>query len=238
MFSQSERYYDEIYEALGKDYAAEAHKVHQFIRKHQRTAGNSLLDVGCGTGTHAGLLREQYQVTGLDLDAKMLTIARRKNPEIRFHQADMTGFDLGRQFDVVACLFGSIGYVKTKAGLKKAIKTMGSHLLPDGMLLIEPWFSPDRWSLRRVSIVRVEKPNLKIIRMSYGSKKGKISLLDFHYLIGTPQGIEHRVERHEMGLFTHQEYLAAFRSAGLKVTYDKKGLDGRGLYMGRKPMKP
>ena len=40
-----------------------------------------------------------------------------------------------------------------------------------------------------------------------------------------------------MGLFTHKDYLEAFHSAGLKVVYDKKGLDGRGLYIGKKSVK-
>ena len=234
MFSKSEKYYDEIYGAMGKDYVAEANKAHKFIQKHKRTDGNTLLDVACGTGAHAGLLAKQYKVEGLDLDAKMLSIARRKNPKMRFHHGDMTSFDLGRQFDIVTCLFGSVGYMKTKTNLQKAIKTMCRHLLPGGVLLIEPWFSPEQWNFRRVSMLRVEKPDLKIVRMSYGGQRGKVSLLDFHYLIGTPSGIEHSIEQHEMGLFTPEEYLEAFRSTGMKVTHNKKGLDGRGLYIGKK----
>ena len=35
---------------------------------------------------------------------------------------------------------------------------------------------------------------------------------------------------------TKKEYLDAFRSAGLKVTHDPIGLDGRGLYIGIKPV--
>jgi len=235
MFSKSEKYYDEIYGAMGKDYVAEANKTHTFIQKHKHTDGNTLLDVACGTGAHAGPLSEYYKVAGLDLDPDMLKVAHKKYPKIRFHQGDMTSFELGRQFDIIVCLFSSIGYVKTNVRLQKAVKTMSRHLLPGGVLLIEPWFNVKQWTLRRVSLLRVEKPDLKIVRMGYGSKRGNISLLDLHYLIGTPKGIEHHIEHHELGMFTHEEYLDAFRFAGLKTTHDKKGLDGRGLYIGRKP---
>ena len=149
----------------------------------------------------------------------------------------MTSFDLGRQFDVIVCLFSSIGYVKTNAKLQKAIKTMSQHLLPGGVLLIKPWFTPEQWKGGRANALHVNKPDLKITRMSYSTRKETISILEFQYLIGTPKGIEHSIERHELGLFTHEEYLEAFQSAGLKTLHNKKGLDGRGLYIGRKPVK-
>jgi hypothetical protein len=54
-------------------------------------------------------------------------------------------------------------------------------------------------------------------------------------LIGTSKVIEHLIEIHELGLFTHKEHMDAFKAAGLKVTHDATGLDGRGLYIGMKP---
>jgi hypothetical protein len=84
-------------------------------------------------------------------------------------------------------------------------------------------------------VTQVSKPDLKIVRMSLSKQRGKLSLIEFQYLIGTPKGIEHSVEIHELGLFTHREYLDAFKSAGLNVTHDPEGLDGRGLYIGVKP---
>ncbi len=235
MFLESEKYYDEIYAALGKDYSKEAEKAHKFIQKHKRSEGNLLLDVACGTGGHAGLLSKYYEVEGLDLDPKMLSIARRKHPKIRFHQGDMTDFNLGKQFDVVVCLFSSIGYVKTKSRLQKAIKTISRHLLSGGVLLIEPWFTVKQWTPGHTGMLTVNRPNLKITRISHASRRGNISRLEFQYLIGTPKGIKHSIEIHEMGLFSHKDYIDAFRGAGLSVTHDPKGLSGRGLYIGRKP---
>jgi ubiquinone/menaquinone biosynthesis C-methylase UbiE len=222
---------------VGKDYAAEAAKTHTIIKIYKRMKGKSLLDVACGTGTHAKYLSRYYRVEGLDLDAKLLSVAKKKHPQIPFHQGDMVNFDLERQFDAVVCLFSSIGYVKTKSRLRKAIKTMARHVLPGGVLIVEPWFSAKQWHPGRASLVQVNKPDLKIVRMSYSRQRGRLSLIEFQYLIGTPKGIEHSVEIHELGLFTHQEYMEAFKAAGLNVIHDPEGLDGRGLYIGQKPTK-
>jgi ubiquinone/menaquinone biosynthesis C-methylase UbiE len=236
MYSGSEKYYDDIYSAMGKDYAAEAYQVHQFIQKHKRTEGNTLLDVACGTGTHAGFLSEYYQVTGTDLSANMLKVARKKHPEIQFIECDMRRLDLGRQFDAVTCLFSAIGYMKTKADLRRAVKSMSRHLRPGGVLLVEPWFSQEQWNVGRVSINRVEKPDIKIVRMALARKRGRVSLLKFQYLIGTSKGIEHLTEQLALGLFDHEEYLNAFTRAGLQVTHDPEGIFGRGLYIGTQPL--
>jgi ubiquinone/menaquinone biosynthesis C-methylase UbiE len=235
MYSGSEKYYDDIYSAMGKDYAAEAYKVHEFIQNYKHSAGNCLLDVACGTGEHAGFLSQYYQVTGTDLNRSMLKIARKKHPEIQFLEGDMRSLDFARQFDAVSCLFSAIGFMKTKSDLRKAVSSMSRHLLPGGVLLVEPWFSLEQWNAGRVSINRVEKPDIKIVRMALARRRGKVSLLEFQYLIGTSTGIEHFAEHLEMGLFDHEEYMDAFTRAGLQVIHDPEGIFGRGLYIGVKP---
>jgi len=236
MYSKSAKYYDDVYASVGKDYPTEALKVRRFIKKYKRSTGNRLLDIGCGTGIHANLLSKHFHVEGMDIDPKMLAVARRKYPAIRFQQGDMVDFKLGRKFDVIVCLFSAIGYVKTKARLQKTIKNMQKHLLPGGVMLVEPWFAPNQWHEGRIFATQVNKPGLKIVRMSRSSQKGSISIIEFQYLIGTPKGIERDTEFLELGLFTKKEYLDAFHSAELKVVHDPHGLDGRGLYIGIKPL--
>jgi SAM-dependent methyltransferase len=234
MFNKSAKFYDALYGSMGKDYVAEAQKAHTLIQQHKRSSGNSLLEVACGTGLHASILKEFYRVEGLDLDDEMLAVAKQAYPDIPFHQADMVDFGLGKQFDAITCLFSSIGYVKTTARLGRAIQTMTNHLLPGGVLIVEPWFAPGQFEVGSVFALFAEQPDLKICRMNLGEVVGNLSILNFHYMVGTPQGVEYFTERHELGLFTQEEYLEAFRRAGLEITHDPEGLDGRGLYIGLK----
>ncbi len=218
MFSETAEYYDTIYLAM-KDYGAEAEKLTAFVHQYGRSTGNWLLDVACGTGLHLSYLKQHFQVEGLDLDEQLLAIARQRNPAVPLHHTDMVDFALGCTFDVVTCLFSAIGYVKTLENLSRAVQCMARHLAPGGVLLIEPWFTPDTWYPGTVGARFINEPHLKIARMNTSSVEGRLSIMDMHYLVGTPEGIHHVVERHELG-----------------VTYDAAGLTGRGLYIGQRGM--
>jgi SAM-dependent methyltransferase len=232
MFTRSARFYDAVYSF--KDYAAEAAKVDALIHEHKPGA-RTLLDVACGTGKHLEHLRERYEVEGLDLDPNLLAIAAERLAGVPLHEGDMTSFDLGRRFDAVVCLFSSIGYAKTVEKLERAVTSMANHLEPGGVLLIEPWLTPDVWEDGHLGGVFVDEPDLKIARVNLAEREGRLSRFVFHYLVLTPEGVERFEEPHELSLFTHEEYLAAFRSARLDVEYDAEGLMGRGLYVGCAP---
>lgn len=234
MFNKSAKYYDAIYQEMGKDHAGEAEKIHGLIQDLKRSSGNALLDVACGTGLHIGSFRQHYQVEGLDLDEGMLAIARGKYPEIPYHHVSMLDFEIDHPFDAITCLFSSIGYMKTAARLHQAVSNMARHIKPGGVLLVEPWFGPEDWKTGKVHSLVVETPDLKIARMSTSEREGNLSFFNFHYLVGTPAGVEYFSELHELGLFTPEEYMSTFRSAGMESMHDPVGLDGRGLYIGMK----
>ena len=228
MFSKSAAFYDAIYGF--KDYQSEAARVHDIIRVH--TGGDTLLDVACGTGAHLQSMRTWYSVEGIDLDSQLLEVARQRLPGVVVSQGDMLSFNLERTFAAVVCLFSSIGYVKTVRGLRRAITRMASHLGPDGVLLVEPWLGPDDFHDGYVSALFVDEPDLKIARMHVSKARRRVAILDFRYLVATPNGVDHFSERHQLGLFTRDDYETAFADAGLDVEHDPEGLTGRGLYIG------
>ena len=232
-FVESAELYDAIYHF--KDYARECERIAELIGEAVPNA-HTILDVACGTGNHARFLKERYAIDGVDINPDYLRAARVKNPSGNYTYGDMTDFDLGRTYDVVTCLFSAIGNVKTAARLDRAIACMARHTRPGGVLIVEPWFTPDRWNPPAQFIHTGEIPRGvgadKVCRMSLSSREGDRSVLLFHYLRCTPGGIEHYSERMEFGLFTRDEMTRAFESAGMSVRYDPEGLMGRGLYLG------
>ena len=232
MFTKSAPFYDALYHFV--DYAGAAEKLRQLIQRHNADA-TTLLDVGCGTGQHLQHFQSSFTVEGLDIDGQLLAAARQRCPGVPFHEASMVDFDLARRFDVITCLFSAIGYVQTLDNMRRSVATMARHLAPGGLLLVEPWFEPDRFWTDTITANHYEGPDLKICWMYTSKREDTVSVLDIQYLVGTPQRVEHFSEVHRIGLFSQDEYSAAFRDAGLEVEYDPQGPFGRGLYQAYRP---
>ena len=235
MFAESADLYDLIYSTF-KDYRAESATLADLIRRANPTA-RTILDVACGTGEHARLLRERhgFEVDGIDLDPAFIEIARRKNPIGRFTVADMTSFDLGRRYDAVICLFSSIGYLRTIDQVARAIARFRAHVAPLGIIVVEPWLTPDVIKAGHVSTNVAEAPGVHVVRRARTEVAGHTSRFVFDYDITRDGATRHVSEVHELGLYTVDEMRGTFERNGLMVEHDPKGLIGRGLYVARAP---
>ena len=233
MFAASAEFYDVIYFGF-KDYVAEAARLTDLIRQVVPHA-HTILDVGCGTGEHARLLTDThgFAVDGLDLDPAFVRIAQRKLPKGSVFEGDMMSFHLTRQYDVILCLFSSIGYVRTIENVRRTLERFRAHLTSDGAIIVEPWFPPGVLESGRISVQNAQADGVTVCRMSHVEVDGHLSRLHFEYLVGRPTGIEHASEVHELGLFTTEELLDCFRAAGLRAEHDSVGVEGRGLFIAR-----
>lgn len=139
LYRELAKYYDLIYSF--KDYKKEAVRIKAIISKYKKSEGKALLDVACGTGHHLEYLKDEFSCMGVDISNEILKVARKNIEGVVFEQADMTKLNLGKRFDVITCLFSSIGYVKTYTNLRRTIQSFAKHLKKGGVVLIEPWFT-------------------------------------------------------------------------------------------------
>ncbi|RZV47407.1 MAG: class I SAM-dependent methyltransferase [Acidimicrobiia bacterium] len=237
-YERSAEVYDVLYEQL-VDYDVNAERVAGLIYERQPQAA-TLLEVASGTGAYLERLSRRFEVVGLDRSPQMLRRARQKYPDIELVEGDMTGFDLGRRFDAVVCLFSSIAYVQTLAALRSTMKCFADHLNPGGVVVLEPWFPADQWDDGYVGIMSARTEELAVARSSTSIRESERSvILRFGFAVAYPDGtIDTFVEDHPTGQFTVDEHLVAFTAAGLAADYDPEGLMGRGLYVARKDGSP
>lgn len=234
MYRLSAHLYDAIYAA--KDYEAEASTVGALIGQYGQCEGRALLDVACGTARHLEHLARSFEAEGLDIEPALLAAAHERCPGVRFHLGDMTDFTLGRQYDAVVCLFSAIGYAGTPKRLAAALCAMAAHTVPGGVVIVEAWLRPDVFVDGHLSALFVDRPDLKVARMAVSRVVERVARFDMHYMVASGDRIETFVERHELGLFTDEEYRSAFAGAGLElVEVDPAGFIGRTLYVGRLP---
>lgn len=97
--------------------------------------GAQVLDLGCGAGmptTHA--LAARFEVTGVDISARQITLAQQNVPEAKFIQADMTQLDFDPDsFDAVATFYALFHVPREEQAELRA--DIASWLHPGGLLV-------------------------------------------------------------------------------------------------------
>lgn len=112
--------------------------------------GTTVLDLACGHGRIANQLAERgCRVTGLDLTASFLELARRDAAErgvtLDYVEGDMRSLPWRHRFDRIVCWFTSFGYFDDDAN-RRVLAEAFRALKPGGRLLIE--------TIHRDSLVR------------------------------------------------------------------------------------
>lgn len=225
--------YDVVHQKRGKDYRSEAQHVADLVRTRVPDA-SSLLDVACGPGAHLRYFTALFAHTeGLELSESMLGVAHTKAPRSRLHCGDMRTFTLGRTFDAVTCMFGSVGYTQDEEELNATVERFALHTRPGGVVVVEPWWFDERFTDGHVSSEVVDAEGHKIARVSHSRRISGASLMDVHYVTAGPDtGVRHFAEQHEIRLFTRTQYETAFERAGLVTEYLADVQHGRGLFVG------
>lgn len=132
----------------------QADLVHRLL---QLASSSSILDVPCGEGRIARRLAARgYRVTGVDLSASILEVARARaaadGASVVWEQRDMRDLPWEGEFDGVVCWWGSFGYFDDSANAAM-LRAVSRSLKPGGRLVLDtmsmetllPNFSPRSW---------------------------------------------------------------------------------------------
>lgn len=126
------KFYDEV---IGINGVAE-NFISRSIKKYNNKA-ETLLDLGCGTGSNLEYLNKHYNVTGIDASVEMISIAKSRLPEVNFIKGDITSFNLPDKYDVIVCLYDTINHITDFSGWKNLFKTVDEHLNSSGLFIFD-----------------------------------------------------------------------------------------------------
>jgi SAM-dependent methyltransferase len=135
------------YDQRWEDLAAAGENVHGEADLVEILGPRSVLDAGCGTGRVAiELARRGLDVTGVDLDASMLDVARSKAPGLPWVHRDLATVDLDRSFDLVL-LAGNVMIFLAPGTERAVVGNLARHLEPGGSLVAGFSLQPGRLDL-------------------------------------------------------------------------------------------
>lgn len=236
--------YASCYELLykDKDYNAEADYVINLLQKYNPNA-QSVLELGCGAGTHAFLFAEKgYSVHGIDLSPEMLNIAQNKlqqAPEyiknrLSFICSDLCNFELNKKFDAVISLFHVMSYQASNYALEKAFHTASKHLEKGGVFIFDCWYGPgvltDKPSVR---IKKAENEHVKIVRIAEPVMFPNQNTVDVNYHViirnKNTDEVKELNETHTMRYLFPTEVEFFFSQCGIKLIRAEVPISGTEL---------
>ncbi len=210
-FQRAEREVDFIVEALGLP------------------SGAAVLDLCCGEGRHAvALARRGYSVTGLDLSAYQLRVARRTARQagvaVRWRRADMRDIPWRGPFDAVINILTSFGYLESDEEDFRVLEAVSRALKPGGKFLIDTinremlvrrW-EARTWQDEADGSLRLEDRSFDLLS---GRQRNRVLLLG-------PDGVRQRKEIN-LRNYTLTELVKMLSRAGMALRQVWGGFDGQ-----------
>ena len=216
-------YYDLFYSE--KNYNEEVDFIIQKLRLLDLTI--PILEMACGTGNHAFEFEKHGFKNYLAFDfskhqiSNALLKKEKNNSAIQFEIADMCHFDKGNeQFELVLCLFDSIGFVLSNNNIQLVFQNVYKSLKSNGIFVFEFWHTAamvKNYDPQRTKIF--ERENEKIVRTSNTSLNIEKQTADVSYTICSEKnGITQTfTETQTNRFFSIQEMLYFIENNGFKA---------------------
>ena len=218
--------YAEVYDALytDKPYPDECAIIDTIAARYEQRPATTLLDLGCGTGSHALVwARAGMRVCGVDNAPTMLALAtdktRRNGLDIEYVNADIRTLDLGRHFDRAVGMFAVMSYLVTPADFEAGLNAVRRHLDTGGLFVFDAWYGPGMDNPPRDRITRIRDGNREIIKLAVSHKLPEQQVaVDFTVLVIEEDRLVQRIEEcHRLRYFFEDELTMSADRAGFEI---------------------
>lgn len=221
VFLDYAKYYDALYK--DKDYKTEVDFIVSEIRKYAPHA-KSILNIGCGTGRHDQFLSEYgFNITGIDLSAQMVEIAKARNTSSSFQylHGDGRNIFLDQKFDVVISLFHVLSYQTSNEDVINFLKSASRNLNENGICIMDFWYGPAVLNLKPERRTKsFSTSEMTVVRHSYTTMNyvSNVATVNFDVEIKDLEkdAVQSLHEKHPMRYFFSPEVTLLSELSGLK----------------------
>jgi 2-polyprenyl-3-methyl-5-hydroxy-6-metoxy-1,4-benzoquinol methylase/GNAT superfamily N-acetyltransferase len=174
------------------------------MRECQLREGNTVLDIGCGTGRHVvELAKNGILGTGVDYLSEAIGVRKAETANqsrVDFEVGDARELYLEKTFDAVLCLYDVIGSYADEEENARIIKSIRRHLRPGGRALISVMNFDLTFRKARYHFSLSKEPDrlLKLPASTTMETSGNVFNPDF-YMVDDVTGIVYRKEQFTQG---------------------------------------
>jgi ubiquinone/menaquinone biosynthesis C-methylase UbiE len=112
--------------------------------------GDKILDLGCGNGRFFELLKDKdVNYIGVDFSEKLIEIAKKKYPKVKFQVADALNLPFPNNYFDIIYSIAVLHHIPSREFRQQFLKEARRILKPNGLLILTVWKlkSKKNWSL-------------------------------------------------------------------------------------------
>jgi ubiquinone/menaquinone biosynthesis C-methylase UbiE len=218
-----------------EDYEEECRVFTKLIERYAKVPPETLLHLGCGGGHQDYYFKKRFTVSGVDISAPMLKLARRLNPECDYVRGDMRTVRLDRQFDAVTA-GDALVYLLSEKDLEAVFRNAFRHLKPGGVFFVIPEHNREQFEQNGTGCVsrKSGKIDLTYVENRYDPDPTDSTFeIAYVYLIRRSGKLRVETDLHQGGLFAQGTWQRLLKKAGFTVTKTRLILSSfpRGCYL-------